>query len=375
MNQTSINLTVLFHSRNNTLSFVSLSYLNNTLSFVFSFCFFLLFSVGGLLDIFVLYVMVRSGQLRMNLSSFLIFHLSFTHMLFHVVFAMTVPDGPLRENNFLMCKMSALIEHACPAAIFSTLVAIAWDRQKNILQPFKSLVAKSVKSYLLMVAFIWTYAVVSSVLFVYSARVQSKYLCKMVNNNTLEDCEEYKSCFTPSDWKMHTSETIYFVVAFLIPLAYMLVAYTKIAVRLYKRSREGMIHRAVAKHKTKSIRLLVAAVLGLVICWGPSVSLNLLDQYLVRQSFDNKLILVICFKFIAPASSSCVNTAIYAYFSPEFRKNCIKFGCCCCSSCTRFLRRCCRCRRVRRVRTGGTVSDRAKESCGLEMTEGRLQVH
>ena len=29
-----------------------------------------------------------------------------------------------------------------------------------------------------------------------------------------------------------------------------------------------------------------------------------------------------------PAPISFINTAMYAYFSPEFRKNCVKFGCC-----------------------------------------------
>ena len=304
-----------------------------------------LFFLGGFLNIFVIYVMVRSGQLRKNISSFLIFHLSVTHLLFQFSFALTTSGGPLSRGSVVFfCKMSSFTEHAYPAAIFSTLVAIAWDRHKNILQPFKSLAAtKSWKSYLLLVAVIWTYAVISSVSFVHSVTVRtvrSEKDCCMVNN-TQQKCEEYMLCHTPLSWKTQISETVYFLMAFFIPLSYMLVAYTRIAVRLWKRSKHGMIHSAAAKHKTKSIRLLLVAVLGFVFCWGPGIFLNLLAKYRVLegQSSENDCILKI-WSLLAQVSSSCINTAVYAFFSPEFRKNCIKFGCCCFRP---FIQCCCRC--------------------------------
>lgn len=320
---------------------------SSILHFVYTFMIFfsLVFSIGLILDIFVIFVMVRSGQLRKNTSSFLLFHLSVTHLLFHVVLpAVTIRGNKLQRTSDAMCKVAAFVEHACPAAIFSTLVAIAWDRHKNILQPFQSLVAKTMKSYLLLVAVIWTYAVISSVSFVISTKVRSDNICS-IGNKTRQRCEEYMSCRTPSDWKIKLSVTFYFLVAFVIPLSYMTFAYSRIAVRLWKRSKNGMIHSAVAKHKTKSIRLLLVAILGFVICWGPSIMINLLDKYGVMQSvpLDAKVKLKLWCQFITPALSSLINTAVYAYFSPEFRKNCVKFGCCCCSSCQPFIQSCSQC--------------------------------
>ena len=303
--------------------------------------------IGIILDVFVIFVMVRSGQLRRNTSSFLLFHLSVTHLLFHVVVpAVTIRGNTLQRSSNTMCKVAAFVEHACPAAIFSTLVAIAWDRHKNILQPFNSLVAKTMKSYLLLVAVIWSYAVISSASFVVSTTARSDNICS-IGNNTQQRCEEYKSCRTPSDWKINLSVTFYFLVAFVIPLSYMTFAYTRIAVRLWKRSKSGIIHSAVAKHKTKSIRLLLVAILGFVICWSPSILINLLDKYGVLKDLPldlkEKLKLKLWCHFIAPASSSLINTAVYGYFSPEFRKNCVKFGCCCCSSCQPFIQSCSQC--------------------------------
>ncbi|KAJ7373055.1 hypothetical protein OS493_014201 [Desmophyllum pertusum] len=180
-------------------------------------------------------------------------------------------------------------------------------------------------------------------------------------NDPQQTCEEYMFCHTPFDWKTQISETVYFLMAFFLPLSYMLVAYTRIAVRLWKRSKNGMIHSAVAKHKTKSIRLLIVAVLGFVICWGPSILMNFLAQFGVfeGQSFESEVMLEMWLIFIAPASSSCINTAVYAYFSPEFRKNCIKFGCCCCGP---FVQCCCRCRANRRVRPDEARRQRTKET-------------
>ena len=296
------------------------------------------FGVGGVLDIFVIYVMLRSGQLRKNFASFLLFHLSVTHLLFHLVIVMNPYRGWL-ERDIRSCKAFAFVDRACPAAIFSTLAAIAWDRHKNILQPFRSLISRPPRSYLMMTGVIWAYAALSSISFVHSVKVQTFTYCQTENNS--DSCRQYMFCDTSrSTWQIQLSETIYFFVAFIMPLSYIAVAYTRIAVRLWNRSKNGAIHSAVAKHKSKSIRLLVVAVFGFVLCWGPSILGNMLEKF---QVFDGvpgvtNYFLMVWFMLIAPASSSCVSTAVYAFFCPEFRKNSIKFACCCCCCCCKSSR-------------------------------------
>ena len=69
---------------------------------------------------------------------------------------------------------------------------------------------------------------ISSASFVRSVTpVQSKTDC-WIENNTQQECEEYKFCGTPIDRKIQISETVYFLMAFLIPLSYMAVAHTRI---------------------------------------------------------------------------------------------------------------------------------------------------
>lgn len=287
---------------------------------------------GAILNIMVVFVMIRSGKIRQNISSFLIFHLSVTHLCF---FTMTMFNvGGVLFVNSSSCKATVLMDLACATAIFSSLVAIAWDRYRNVLRPFKSLAPRHFKTYLMLVAAIWTYAFITSVPFIYSVRTDSEEICSKDNNGT-ETCKEYSLCHLPSGWKTQLSKTIYFLLAFFIPLMYMFLTYTKIAVGLWKRSKNGTIHGAVAKCKVKSTRLMVVAVLGFVLCWGPTFWVDLLSVY---GSLELSFMLEI-WCLITKTLSSCVNPVIYAFLSPEFRKNVLKF-CCSCRLCYSRRRQC-----------------------------------
>ena len=280
---------------------------------------------GCLCNIMVVFVMVRSGKIRQSISSFLIFHLSVTHLLFHL----TVPifwNIQFSKGNSSSCKALGLIDYACAAAIFNSLAAIAWDRHRNVLRPFDSLAPRHLKTYFKLVAAIWIYAFLTSVPFIYSVRTDTAAICSKEVNGT-ETCKKYSFCDLPSDWKTQLSKTIYFLLAFVIPLMYMFLTYTKIAVSLWKRSKNGTIHGAVAKCKVKSTRLMVVAVLGFVVCWGPTFWIDLLSVY---GAFENTFVLQV-WCWIAKTLSSCVNPVIYAFLSPEFRKHFLKFCCCCCT--------------------------------------------
>ena len=72
---------------------------------------------------------------------------------------------------------------------------------------------------------------------------------------------------------------------------------------------------------------------------GGPLSLSLYQEPKMSQMADLSKILiypqkrtVVSFGEGYPAPISFINTAMYAYFSPEFRKNCFKFGCCSVSS-------------------------------------------
>ena len=125
--------------------------------FLWAVAYYALLSCGAVLNIMVVFVMARSRKIRKTISSFLTFHLSVTHLLLHL----TVPilwNIQLSKGSSSACKALVSIDYACAAAIFNSLVAIAWDRHRNVLRPFLSLVPRHLKTYFKLAAAIWTYA-------------------------------------------------------------------------------------------------------------------------------------------------------------------------------------------------------------------------
>ena len=150
------------------------------------------------------------------------------------------------------------------------------------------------------------YAFVTSAPFIYSVRTDTEVICSKENNAT-ETCKEYNFCNLPSDWKTQLSKTIYFLLAIVTPLMYMFLTNTKIAVCLWKRSRNGVIHGAVAKCKVKSTHLMVIAVLGFGPCWGPTFWVELLNVYGVRSE-NNLALRIWC--YLVQISRSCLKLVI-----------------------------------------------------------------
>ena len=303
--------------------------------FLWAITYYVLIGCGVLLNLLVICVMLRSRKIRTSISSFLIFHLSLTHVLYHVAVPLLTIIG-LENSPQLSCKAFVFIEHSCAAAIFSSLAAIAWDRHRNISQPFKSLAPQYLKTYLLLIGSVWLYAFVTAMPFIFSAESNSEEVCWKEKNAATEKCRKYTSCNWSSTWKTQMSKTLFFITAFFIPFTYMLVTYTKSAVYLWKRSKSGEIHGAVAKCKVRTIRLMVMALLVFAVCWGFNFVVELLRVYGVLE--NNLMLQMLC--FIAQASSSCLNPTVYAFLSPEFRKNCVKYCCCCFPCCSFILGRC-----------------------------------
>ena len=300
--------------------------------FLWTLTYYVLIGCGVFLNLLVIYVMLRSRKIRTSISSFLIFHLSLTHVLYHVVVPLLRISG-LEDSPESSCKAVVFIELSCAAAIFSSLAAIAWDRHRNILQPFKSLAPQYLKTYLLLIASVWLYAFVTAMPFIFSVESNSQEICWKENDAATEKCSKYTSCTWSSTLKTQLSKTLFFITAFLIPFTYMLVAYTKSAVSLWKRSKTGEIHGAIAKCKVRTIRLMVMALLVFAVCWGLNFVVELLRVYDVVE--NNLMLQLLC--FIAQASSSCLNPTVYAFLSPEFRKSCFKYCCCCLPRCS-FIR-------------------------------------
>ena len=161
--------------------------------FLWTITYYVLIGSGFFLNLLVIYVMLRSRKIRTSISSFLIFHLSLTHVLYHVGVAL-LRITELEDSPQSSSKAFVFTELSCAATIFSSLAAIAWDRHRNISQPFKSLAPQYLKTYFLLIASVWLYAFVTAMPFIFSVQSNSQEICWKENNAATEKCRKYTSC-------------------------------------------------------------------------------------------------------------------------------------------------------------------------------------
>ena len=281
----------------------------------------------------VVYVMLRSRKIWKSISSFLVFHLS----LIHVFVYFLLPIFSLISPAF-HCKAKEFVKHMFSAAIFGTLAAIAGDRYRNIVQPFKSLAPRRLKTLFSLILGIWLFASVATMpVFFTIQSTTAEYDCRKTENGTAEVCSTITDCYWPSNGKLR--KTMYFFLAFLLPFILILLTYTKAALSLLKWTKNGAIHSAVAKHKAKTVGLMVIAVCIFALGWGPKLFIDCLRAYDVFINLPLRHLYTLreaC--EVAESLSSCLNPILYAFFSPDFRKLCYQFCCCCCRHCPTCFR-------------------------------------
>ena len=291
---------------------------------------------GTLFNFVVVYVMLRSRKTWKNVSSFLVFHLSLIHVFLYFLLPILTVFLFLISPAFY-CTAKEFVQHMFLAGIFGTLVAIAGDRYRNIAQPFKSLAPRRLRTFLLLILGIWLFASVATMPVFFTIQSRTEEFCWKTENGTAEECSTFTYCYWPSNGKL--PKTMYFVLAFLLPFILILLTYKKAALSLWKRTNKGAIHSAVAKHKAKTVGLMVIAVCIFALGWGPKLFIDCLRAYNVFTNLPpghSYTLRGAC--EVAESLSSCLNPILYAFFSRDFRKLCYQFCCCCCRHCPTCFR-------------------------------------
>lgn len=300
---------------------------------------FSLIFVGIVINATVCGVMLRNKCVLKNLSNFFVFHLSVADLIFRLL---TV--GPLiylstvfsTEKSGVPCKLYHFFSSTCGASFFVTLVVIAVDVYRDAASPLKGLMSR--RTPFLVVLGVWLYAAVCSGPLMYSAQsVLYTEIPEVWPNVT----DEFKNCSVPKlcdfyrNWSGQLSTTLYFVLAFLVPLVVMVILFLLTYVYLRRDYKNGTISKETATAKGKVTRMLSALSLGVVICWGPVVLISMLRSYdgLAGVSPDIVLILTI-FTELLKFMNSLFNPLIFACYIPNFRRD--LFGLCkdckCCRS-------------------------------------------
>ncbi|XP_009096780.2 neuropeptide FF receptor 2 [Serinus canaria] len=227
----------------------------------------------------------------------------------------------------LVCKMSGMVQGISVSASVFTLVAIAVDRFRCIVHPFKPKL--TVPAAVATIAAIWVLAVAimcpSAALL--RVRQEKRFRLLLGAGNATRPVfwcrEEWPQ---PAMRKVYT--TVLFANIYLAPLSLIVLMYARIGVSLChgavpgagKRGRER--RRGAWKRKRKAIQMLVLVTLLFALSWLPLWTLMLLSDYASLSDVQLQLINIYIYPLAhwLAFSNSSVNPIIYGFCNESFRR-------------------------------------------------------
>lgn len=284
--------------------------------------------LGIIVNATVCYVMLRGKRYKRNSSNFFITHLSVVELVYRLlVFPLIVYFAiPATGIKSFQCKALSFFSKTSASAIIASLVVMAIDRHQKIVHPLRSLKSKS-KPFS-HVCLCWLYATIVSCPFVISMDSISVLKIPEAQDMVCENCAEKKLCSIPQNLLGQSSTTLYFLLAFLVPLIVIFALYTKVAIFLHHRGKSGMMSHVAAKSRSNAVRMLIITVFGYVLSLGPAAVFAMLRSFgaLNSKSFGC-LLLVSWMVDIPTCTSSLANPLIYAYYYGAFRQEINRLFC------------------------------------------------
>ena len=283
---------------------------------------------GIIVNAGICYVMLRGKRYKRNSSNFFITHLSVVEMVYRLlVFPLLIYFAvPASGINMYQCKAISFFTKTSASAIFVSLAVIAIDRHQKIVYPLKSL--KSKRKPIFLVCLCWLYATIVSCPSVVSMDSISVLEIPEARGMVCENCADKKLCDIPQNLLGQSSTTLYFLLAFLVPLIVIFALYTKVAIFLHHRGKSGMMSHVAAKSRSNAVRMLIITVFGYVLSLGPAAVFAMLRSFGALNSKSFGCLLLVSWMVDIPTyTSSLANPLIYAYYYGAFRQEINRLFC------------------------------------------------
>ena len=287
---------------------------NLTLVLLICFSFLGLVICGVIANVQVCRVLVRGRRFKKHLSNFMLFHLSITDLIYRLVVVpgfVAAKYFPVRNRSELFCKFADTCLYTVFTAVFSSLVVIAFDRHQSITKPFQHLRRKP--KFFRWILVVWGYSTVCALPQFFNDGIGTfTFNLADYSNSTYV----FQICITTKDGASKKILAIfYFISGFLVPLVLISSAYSKIALFLWRKSRDRVLNQAAFKSRRRAFQMLVLIVLGFVICLGTPQLKELMESLGVVQVNAAVAITVSIFQL----SNSLINPIIYSHYSSEFK--------------------------------------------------------
>ncbi|XP_031198837.1 neuropeptide FF receptor 2 isoform X2 [Mastomys coucha] len=275
----------------------------------------------------VCFIVIRNRHMH-TVTNFFILNLAISDLLVGIFcMPITLLDNIIAGWPFgsSMCKISGLVQGVSVAASVFTLVAIAVDRFRCVVYPFKPKL--TFKTAFVTIVIIWGLAITIMTPSAIMLHVQEEkyYRVRLSSHNktgTVYWCRE--------DWPRQEMRRIYttvlFATIYLAPLSLIVIMYARIGASLFKTSvhctgkqRPEQWH--VSKKKQKVIKMLLIVALLFILSWLPLWTLMMLSDYADLSPNKLRIINIYVYPFahwLAFCNSS-VNPIIYGFFNENFR--------------------------------------------------------
>uniref|UniRef100_A0A8C5SPF5 Neuropeptide FF receptor 1 n=1 Tax=Laticauda laticaudata TaxID=8630 RepID=A0A8C5SPF5_LATLA len=290
-------------------------------AFIFFMC-----MIGNML---VCFIVLKNRQMR-TVTNFFILNLAISDVLVGI-FCMptTLVDNLITGWPFdtFMCKMSGLVQGMSVSASVFTLVAIAVERFRCIVYPFRQKLTLQVALIIIIIIWVLAFIIMCPSAVTLTVTQDENHFMLDAYNNSYPFYSCWEAWPDPKMRKIYT--TVLFSHIYLGPLIAIVIMYARIALKLFKSSApirgsqsEDSEGRRISKRKIKVINMLIIVALFFSLSWLPLWTLMLMTDYGNLNYHQLSLITVYFFPFAHWLAffNSSINPIIYGYFNENFRR-------------------------------------------------------
>ncbi|NXX44557.1 NPFF2 protein, partial [Tricholaema leucomelas] len=319
----------------NNISYVDFYLHQPSVAAVFIISYLLIFLLCMLGNGVVCFTVLRSRHMR-TVTNLFILNLAISDLLVGI-FCMptTLLDNIIAGWPFgsLVCKMSGMVQGISVSASVFTLVAIAVDRFRCIVHPFKQKL--TVPSAVAIIALIWLLAVAIMCPSAVMLQIQEEKHFRVLLGHGNQTRPVY---WCREDWPEPGMRRIYTTVLFaniyLAPLSLIVLMYARISMALsspalpvlggpgQRQQQQQQQRLADSRKKQKVIKMLIVVASLFTLSWLPLWTLMMLSDYAKLSDLQLQLINV----YIYPLAhwlaffNSSINPIIYGFFNQNFRR-------------------------------------------------------
>ncbi|XP_053738222.1 neuropeptide FF receptor 2-like [Synchiropus splendidus] len=308
---------------------------------IFTVSYLLIFLVCMVGNGIVCFIVLRSKNMR-TVTNLFILNLAISDLLVGI-FCMptTLVDNIITGWPFgnLVCKLSGMVQGISVSASVFTLVAIAIDRFRCIVYPFKQ--KFTITTSKLIIVIIWVLAVFMMCPSGVMLQVTKEHGVRIIQGNDNKTLPFY---WCRENWPNQEMRKVYTTVLFasiyLAPLSLIVIMYARIGFILFKttvpQSRgsdtmsDGSSHKTlgvdrrhvVSRKKKRVIVMLLIVALLFIVSWLPLWTLMMLSDYASLTEHQYRVINI----YVYPLAhwlaffNSSVNPIIYGFFNENFRR-------------------------------------------------------